>query len=512
MNTHVSYRYNEIKGEEAWRENIRLAYLVHNRIRSTLGPKGAYKMVTYNRGPEQVVKISKDVVPVLDEIGFQYPVVKIMSEAAKMQREDDGDGVTQFVVFLTALLMNADKLISMGIHPNILVKGFDEATKRAVDVVDRLATPIGAEAYESVLDCIDCGRGLLTPKLRESIIKASGIVIRDGKIDSIRLRMIRKMGKGIDETQLIRGVVIKSHKVHGGMPDHVQAPRLAILSGRVGISRVSVKMKGEGPAELELTIRNPSQIEDYKYAELEIKLAAIRKLKELGIDVLLCGQPIDDSVRGELAKQGIYALERVDQADLIGVSRATGARVVGSIGDLGESDLGSAESLDTEWIEPDRVTVIRGCEAATFILRGSTAQAIDELEDVIQNAVKAIRLLRNDGRTVPGGGAVEFFVASDLRNHALGFPGREQLAIVSFADALSAIPRVLAENLGFEPIDVIAQLNKCQLEDIKYGIGANGCASSVCHEPVKTKLDVYRRVYDVASMMLRINELLVGFR
>jgi archaeal chaperonin len=160
-------------------------------------------MVTYNRGPEQVVKISKDVIPVLNEIGIQYPLVKFIAEASKMQREEDGDGVTQFTILLTALLMRADELLEMGVHPNIIAQGFDKATNRVVDLVKQQSEHAGDDLYDQILDCVDCGRSLLTPKIRSYIIEASKIVIQDGKLDDSWLRIVKKVGGSTDETLLI---------------------------------------------------------------------------------------------------------------------------------------------------------------------------------------------------------------------------------------------------------------------------------------------------------------------
>ncbi len=505
----IATRFDEIKGKEAWRENIRLSNLVHSRIKSTLGPKGAYKMVTYNRGPEQVVKISKDVIPILDEIGYQYPAVKIICEAAKMQRTEDGDGTTQFSLLLTAILMEADKLIVMGVHPNVVLKGFSEATKRAIEVVELLSTSVDDEK-EWLLDCVDCGRGILTPKLRNMIFEASRVVIRDNKLDETRLTFLRKVGGYVDETRYIKGVALKSCKVHQSMPNGREVPRLAVLSGTIGSNRHSTMMKKDGPPEIEIAIKKPMHVSGFLQAERDMKLAQIFRLRELGVDTLLCGQIIDDSIKGELARQNIYALEKVEQTVLISTAKATGAKVVSDIGDLRESDLGRAENLVTEWIEPERITFFEGCEAATFLLRGSTQQTIDEVEQTIRNSLNVLAVLKKDSRIVPGGGALEMHIAEDLRRHALKYPNKEQIAIERYADAVGTIPKILAENFGFEPVDIIAELGKYHQEDSSYGIGKHGCASNVCGEPTRVKLDIFRRAMDVAQLVLSINEMWVS--
>ena len=100
----ISQNIQRITGKDTWRSNLRLCIYASDKIRSTLGPKGDYKLVTYNRGPEQVLKVTKDAIAILDELAIQYPPAVIVAESAKLQRQEAGDGVATFVVFLSALL------------------------------------------------------------------------------------------------------------------------------------------------------------------------------------------------------------------------------------------------------------------------------------------------------------------------------------------------------------------------------------------------------------------------
>src|SRR5712692_8641181 len=116
-----------LSGKDAWRQNLNLASLAAFKIGSCLGPTGAYKLVTYHRGPEVVMKVTKDAVDMVDELGVQYPAIKTLAEAAKIQREHVGDGVSTMLVLISALLAEADKLIEMGFHANTILRGYHEA-------------------------------------------------------------------------------------------------------------------------------------------------------------------------------------------------------------------------------------------------------------------------------------------------------------------------------------------------------------------------------------------------
>ncbi len=341
MENIISPKYKRTSGKDVWRENLRLAIFAADKIRSTLGPKGAYKMVTYNRGPEQVVKITKDAIAILDELAIQYPPAVIIAEAAKMQREEAGDGVATFVIFLSALLKKADKLLSNKIHANTIIHGYLLAADKALEIMDKQAT-----AYKGIngdiLDVVDCKRNLLTPNMRSMIIQAYPLAFSEGRFDKENIRFLKKTGGSIQESNLIKGVVIKKEKAHPNMPDKIQNLRIAITSERPGINRLDVKMKGEGPTQIKLNIQSADQMRKYKDTENKLRAQALDKMIELKANVLLCEQPIDESLKDKLLFNGIFALERVDKKDTQAVAKATGAKIVGKLEDITEEDLGQS--------------------------------------------------------------------------------------------------------------------------------------------------------------------------
>src|SRR5439155_9418016 len=150
-----------LSGKDAWRQNLSLASLAAFKIGSSLGPKGAYKLVTYNRGPEMVMKITKDPVDVVDEMGIEYPAIMTLAEAAKIQRQHTGDGISTLLVLVSALLNEADKLIEVGFHVNTILDRYLKATEKSIAIINEIAKNVGEDLDESLLEVIDCGRELL---------------------------------------------------------------------------------------------------------------------------------------------------------------------------------------------------------------------------------------------------------------------------------------------------------------------------------------------------------------
>ncbi len=510
METIISPKYKRSKGKDAWRENLRLAIFAADKIRSTLGPQGSYKLVSYNRGPEQVVKITKDAIAILDELAIQYPPAIIIAESAKMQRDEAGDGVATFVVFLSALLKKADALLSSKIHANTIIHGYYLATNKALDIMDNQTIAHNGDQND-VLDIVDCKRNLLTPQIRSIIMEAYPLAISEGRFDKENIRFIKKPGSSIQESDLIKGVVIKKEKAHPNMPDKLENLRLAITSQRPGINRLDVKMRGEGPSQIKLNMQTADQMRKYKEAEDKLRSEALDKMIELKVNVLLCEQPIDESLKDKMLAHGIFALEKVDKKDTEAVAKATGAKIVGKLSSLTAEDVGIADELYTDRIELEKTVTIKGCKGATFLLRGITPQAMDEIENAIRNSLTILKVLGDDRRVLPGGGAIEAQLSQELKNYAKGFASREQIAIEAFSDALTDIPRCLAENHGLNPIDILAELKKHHAEEqSNYGVAEQGCSSMVCMEPLRVKRSVIRRAYEVSSMMLRIDELLIS--
>jgi archaeal chaperonin len=508
MESIISQRIKRTTGKDAWRENIRTVIFAADKVRSTLGPKGAYKLVAYNRGPEQVVKITKDAIAILDELAIQYPSAVIVSEAAKLQREEVGDGVTGFVVFLSALLKKADELLAMGIHANTIIHGYHLATEKALEILERQTT---SNFRSDVLDIVDCQRNLLTPGIRSMIRQAYPLAFSNGIFEKENIRFLKKIGGNLQNTSLINGVVIKKEKAHPNMPDHLRNLRIAITSGRLGINRLEIKMPGQGPAHIHLNIKTPQQINQFKETEYKLKAQPIEKLAELKVNVLLCEQPLDSIQKEKLLVQGIFALENVDKKDTQAVSMATGAKSVENLNELSKEDIGFADILSISKIELEKTVTIEGGKGATFMLRGNTPQTINELETAINNSFVILKLTDDDGRLLPGAGAVEAQIADELKSYAREFAGREQLVIDAYGAAIMDIPRCLAENYGLSPTDVLLELKRRHANCYaSFGISEKGCCDMVCQEPYKIKRSTLRRAYETSTLMLRIDELLIA--
>jgi chaperonin GroEL (HSP60 family) len=498
-----------LSGKDAWRQNLNLASLAAFKIGSSLGPKGAYKLVTYHRGPEMVMKVTKDPIDVVDELGIEYPAIMTLAEAAKIQRQHTGDGISTLLVLVSALLTEADKLIEMGLHPNTILDGYLKATEKSVAIINEIAKNVAKDLDEHLLEVVDCGRELLSRGLRRDLSEAISLVAEDGLIDVDIVRIVKKPGGQTNDSKLVRGVIIKKGKAHPSMHDWIDAPKIAFLT-KLEMKRLELKAKDEGPFSAKLNITSQGQIQLFKSEEARLRALLVELVKMSGANVLIARAKIDDRVSDQLSRQGIFALHLVDAQDFEAAAKATGATIVSDADQLEKEDLGIARKLEVDKIKPDDVVILYCDGGATLLLRGSSPELIQELEKTVKRALLILKHSRSNPKVVPGGGAILVELASQLRRYALTFEGREQFVISSFADALEKIPECLSRNYGLDPIDMMIQLRNHHTNGQQaMGVGENGCVdmyeANVIELASVNRANVHR-AFELVSLLLRIDD------
>jgi len=505
-----SKNFRRLEGKDAWRNNLELAALAASKVASCLGPTGAYKLVTYHKGPELVTKVTKDAVDIVDELGVQYPAVKTLAEAAKIHRDEAGDGVSTLLVLVSALLTEAQKLSEMGVHPVAILDGYRDAAKKSILIIDEIATEYSGDLQDSLLRGIDCGRGLLNKKLREELSQAVSLVEHMDSLDLARIKIEKKLGGAIEDSQLLRGIIIKKERRHRSMPDRIDQPRIALVYKQLVLKRSEQLAIDEGPFNAKLSVTEPGQLRQFKSEESALRTRMVQWVKSAGANVLLCGSKIDERVADGLSRVGIFALEMVEKRDFDEVARVTGARIAGTVDFLTKEDIGVAKMLEVHKIPPEQITILHCDGAATLLLRGSSPEIVQELEKVVRKGLLVLKHSRARSKVVPGGGAGFVELALRLRSFALGFSGKQQLAVKAFADALETIPRWLAFNFGLDPIDIMTQLRGHHSNhQLNMGVGEGGC-TDVYKENVVELASIFKttlwRTLEVASLLLKIDD------
>ena len=445
-----------VQDKDAQEYNISAARGVAESVRSTLGPKGMDKMLVDSMGD---VTITNDGVTILQTMDIDNPTAEMVVEVAETQEDEAGDGTTSAVAIAGELLKNAEDLLEQDIHPTAVIKGFNLASEYAREQVDEVATavdPGDTETLQNVAETSMTGKGAELDKdvLADLVVRAvQGVTVAadDGShvVDLANLNIETRTGRAASESRLLSGAAIDKDPVHEDMPTDFESADVLLLNDPIEVEEADV--------DTSVNVDSPDQLQKFLDQEEEQLREKVDRIAESGADVVFCQKGIDDLAQHYLAKEGVLAVRRTKKSDLTFLKNVLDAPIVTDLDSLSADDLavGSVERDADE-----ELFYVEGEDAhgVTLLLYGTTEHVVDELERGIQDAIDVVSTTVSDGRTLPGGGAVEVEIARRLRDYADSVEGREQLAVEAFADSLELIPRVLAENAGLDSIDLLVDL------------------------------------------------------
>jgi thermosome len=506
------------RGKEAQKNNIMAARVISEVLKSTLGPRGMDKMLIDSLGD---ITITNDGAAILNEIEVEHPTAKMMVEIAKTQDNMVGDGTTTAVVLAGELLKRAEELLDQNIHPTILVSGYRKAAQKAIDIINKIATPVDIEDRETL-------RKVALTSMSSKAVGPAKEHLAEIAIDSVRqiaekrgdkmladidnIQIIKKTGKSLYESQLINGLIIDKEVVHPGMPKKLENAKIALLDCPLEIEKTEFSA--------EIRIRDPNQMTAFLDQENKMLREMVNKIKASGANAVFCQKGIDDMAQHFLAKEGILAARRVKQSDMEKLVRATGGRMITNLDDLKPQDLGEAGIVEERKIGEDKMIFVEKCKdprSVAVLIRAGLERMVDEAERAMTDALSVVSDVIENNKIVPGGGAIEVEVAKELRDYATKVGGREQLAIEAFADSTEIIPKTLAENAGLEPIDIIVELRSAHEKKDGLPMGVDVFKGKVENmqengvvEPLIVKEQAVKSATESAAMILRIDDVIAS--
>lgn len=510
---------SQSRGREAQTNNIWAAKEIARLVKSTLGPRGMDKMLVDGTGD---VTITNDGATILKEIDVQHPGAKMIVEISKTIDNEVGDGTTSAVVLAGALLENAEELINKGVHPTVIVDGYRKAASQAQKILDKIAVKVEPTDKPTL---VKIARTSMASKLVSNESEELGILLVNAllqvaektaegnfKVDLDDLKVEKKAGGSIKDTSFIKGIILDKEVAHSGMPKRIEKAKIALVNSPIEIEKTEFDAK--------IDIKNPSQIQQYLDEETRMLREMVEKISSAGANVLICQKGIDDMAQHYLAKAGILSVRRVKESDMTKLARATGATVVTGLDGLTKADLGQAGLVEERKIEDDKWTYVEDCQnpkAVTVLIRGGSQRVIDEADRCVHDAVMVIKDVLEKPGIVGGGGAVEEELSYRLTKWSSTLQGREQLAAEKFAEALESIPITLAENAGFDPLDIRVELRESHGDDKKMWFGVDVLGKGVADlfkkdivEPVSVKEQVIKSATECACMILRIDDVIAG--
>ncbi len=503
-------------GKDAQKKNIMAARAVADSVKSTLGPKGMDKMLIDGTGD---ATITNDGATILREMDIEHPVAKMIVEVAKAQDDEIGDGTTTAVVIAGELLKRAEDLIDAGVHPTVIVAGYKQAQAKAEEVLENLAVDVSKDDRDILLKIAQTamtGKGieLFMKKLSEISIDAAIAVSESGKIDvEDTVKVVKIPGGRLEDSTINYGVVVEKERLDPGMPKKVENARIVLLEGTLELKKLGTDAK--------ITISKADELQSFKQGEELVLQKQVEALVAVGANVVFCQKGIGLTASRFLSKHGILAARRVKDEDLKMLSLATGGKVIADPMQITEQDLGHCRLVEERKVGDDHMIFVEDCakaKAVSIILHGVSEQFLDEIERAMNDALHVVLDVLKSGKIVPGGGAPEIEVSERVRQYASSLSGRDQLAVMAYANAVESIPSTLAENAGFDPVDVLVAVRSKHGQgmknfgvDISTGEPSDMLAKGVV-EPLKVKTQAIKSATEAATMVLRVDDVIAAKR
>lgn len=493
------------------------AKVVAEAVKTSLGPKGMDKMLVDNFGD---VTITSDGRTILDEMDIQHPAAKMMVEVAKTQDNEVGDGTTTAVVVSGELLSKAEDLVDKNVHPTVIIDGYKKAAEKALEILEKIAIQVEPNdkkflkkiAMTSMASkLVSESRDYLADIAVEAILSVAEKTGTGYKADLDDVKIQKKAGESIRDTKLINGIVVDKEVVHPGMPKRVENAKIALLDTALEIEKTEFDAK--------INIESPEQMDAFLKQEENMLREMVQKIEKVGANVVVCEKGVDDLAQHFMARKGILAVRRVKKSDMEGLTKATGGKIITNLDGAAKSDLGYAAVVEERKIGDDKMTFIEGCKhprSVTILIRGGTQRIVDEAERSIHDALCVIRDVVQEPKIVAGGGAPELEIGRILKSYAETLPGREQLAVMCYAEALEAVPTTLAENAGLDPIDIISELRASHEKgetwagvDVFRGKVSDMNKEDV-YEPLAVKKQIIKSATEAATMILKIDDIIAS--
>jgi len=467
---------SRIKGLEAQKSNIMAARSVSNLLRTSLGPKGMDKMLVSSDGD---VTITNDGATILQKMEVEHQVAKLLVDLSKSQDNEIGDGTTGVTVLAGALLEQAERLLDRGLHPVRIAEGFELASEVALKHLATISDKVEF-SKENTVPLVDTAITTLSSKIiniykRKMAEIAVNAVLSVADLDNhdVNFDMIKMEGKPggrLEDTELIKGIVIDKEFSHPQMPKEIKDAKICILTCPFEPPKPKTKHK--------LDITSKEAYDKLYLREQEYFTTMVKQCKDSGANLVICQWGFDDEANHLLLQNELPAVRWVGGVELELIAIATGGRIVPRFQELTSDKLGKAGLVRevSFGTTKEKMLVIEDCacsNAVTVLIRGGNKMIVEEAKRSLHDAMCVVRNLIRDNRVVYGGGSAEISCALAVSSYADTVPGIEQYAIRAFADALEDIPMALAENAGLSPINEVTTIKARQLSENNPRLGVD---------------------------------------
>lgn len=520
-------------GAQAMRYNLLAARLIAELVKGFLGPRGLEKMFIDILG-EMIV--TKDGATFLRKIDVEHPAAKVIIEASNAVDNAVGDGTTSVVVLAGALVQKAEDLLEMGISPAVISDGYHNALQMAIGIIRKVArnsTNYDRKIMKYLVDTCLRSKAVshFTEEMKIPSLVVDGICrvadFSKSYLDVDDIKIEEKIGISSD-MQLVLGMVIDKTIDESSMPRIIENAQILLLDNDIQDERTKT--------DAEIRISDPTKVTQFLDNKTRNLVQKIQCVIKSGANVIFSRGGIDPLALNHFAKNRILTVRRVKENDLLWLAKATGAKVVKDLDTISSTDFGYAAKVYEKMVCDDKMVFVDGCsnpKSITFLLRASSKKILDEFHRTVLDSIYVLRNFIMEPKIVPGGGAVEAFIAQLIKDRSNLISGKEQIVIQKFAEALEEIPLTIAKNAGMNTMDIGTRLREkvytqSLLNDSKiwkrdyqynnshdwYGINAierkiDNMMNLHVMEPLMVKEQILITATEVIILLLRVDDVLM---
>ncbi|CAF3448870.1 unnamed protein product [Rotaria sp. Silwood1] len=500
--------------------NIVAAKAVADAVRTSLGPRGMDKMIQTGNGE---VTITNDGATILKQMSVIHPASKMLVELSKAQDIEAGDGTTTVVVIAGSLLDAASRLVAKGIHPTTIAEAFEKAAEKSTEILKDISISIQLSDNKSLQQSASTALNskvvsqhthLLGPIAVEAVLRVINPTV-DTNVDLRDIRIVKKLGGTIEDTELVDGLILDQKTIGFGAPTRIEKAKIALIQFCISPPKTDM--------ENTVIISDHTQMDRAIKEERQYILNIIKQIKKINCNVLLIQKSIlrdaiNDLAIHYLAKMKILIVKDVEREDVPFIAKTLGCKPIASLDHFQQDMLGSADLVEEITAGSDKIVKITGVahpgHTVSILLRGSNKLVLEEADRSIHDALCVIRCLVKERALITGGAAPEIELSVRLFEYAQSLSGVDQYCIRAFAEALEVIPYTLAENAGLNPIATVTELrNRHAQNDVNTGISVRkGLISNILEEnvvqPLLVSMSAIRLATETVRSILKIDDII----
>ena len=514
----LAHTHSHAQSTQERAENARLSSFVGalalgDLVKSTLGPKGMNKILQ-SIGSNEIV-VTNDGATILKSIYLDNPAAKILVNISKVQDDEVGDGTTSVCVLASELLREAERLIEMHIHPQVIVDGYRIASQAALRALQNSAKDHGADQTQFREDLLNIARTTLSSKVLSqdkdyfANLAVDAVLRLKGSTNLENIQIIKKLGGKLSDSYLDEGFILDKQIA----PNSVKQLKDArILIANTPMDTDKIKVFGA-----RVRVEGTSKLAEIERAERDKMKAKVERIKAHGINCFVNRQLIYNYPESLLTEAGIMSIEHADFEGVERLALVTGGEITSTFERPELVKLGHCGRIEEVMIGEDKLikfSEVAAGEACTVVLRGATSQMVDEAERSLHDALSVLSQTVKETRVVLGGGAAEMSMSCSVDSEARRTPGKKAVAVESFAKALRQLPTILADNAGLDSSDLVARLRAAHEQgeaetgiDLDHGTLASMTQLGVT-ESYKLKQQIIVSASEAAEMIMRVDDIL----